>query len=158
DLVNSPGGADPHHILEDADKAVWDRRTRTFRYFGQGHLSQPKFIKYNDDTNTWTTETQPPWAFTTDFRHAYHHNAYNPFLGAQGPYYFREYNSGLLRIYNVATGVWSNSANDPDVAVQCCGALEYFPEMGRILFFGDQNGSFGMLKAYDAGANSWSQL
>ena len=146
-------------ITEYASKAAWDRRNRRFYFVGQGHLSCAKFISYDDTLDTWTSVI-PPWrgpcpAPAPFFYHSYQHNTFNPLLQK---FYARRYGTGMVDVYDVASAAWTTTPTNDSVRVQCCGALEWFPEIGRIVHFGDESGSFGALYGYQDGSSTWDQI
>jgi len=83
------------------------------------------------------------------FSHAYGHNTVDP---ATGTLYFRQ--AFTMKFFKYSNGAWTSIPTPPTQSSQCCGALEYFPEMKKLLYL---DGDWG-LWAYDPSANSWVEL
>jgi hypothetical protein len=69
-----------------------------------------------------------------------------------GDFYFRQ--AYTMKFFRFRNGAWSSIPTPPTQSSQCCGALEYFPDMKRLLFL---DGDWG-LWAYDPATNTWKQL
>ncbi len=142
-------------ITQWSDKGVWDPTRRRFYFMGAPHGGVDKFIIYSADTNTWTTGQNPCQATGTacTVTHGYEHLTVNP---ATGELYYRVYYSPLVFKFEPSTGVWSRIANLPLAApaIQCCGALEWFPDRNELIFV---DGDWGVW-AYTPGTNTWRKL
>ena len=69
-------------------------------------------------------------------------------------HYYRQYNStGIYKLTNGGSS-WSTIASVPTANFQCCGALEYFPDQGRLIFIDGDWGGW----SYNPGTNSWTHL
>ena len=154
DLLFSPRDT-THHALGWTEDMVWDPVTQQILYIGGGHEADTMFLVYSAASNTWRriTPLAPGWVRTgpgglTD--HAYDHNAIAPSVRR---FYHRQFFSSYIDIYNIDTGAWSRSQEMPNYA-QCCGALEYFPEMGGLVYL---DGS-GALYLMDVNTGSWRTL
>jgi hypothetical protein len=126
--IFEPNG--PGTILEYADDAAWDPVSRQLVMLGSAHHGDfyPKFIKYSEDTNSWTSPSYPGFFVA----HAYDHQALDPTTGI---YYHRPFNDSTIYQYNTRTGTWGGTLTIPSSSsVMCCAALEYFPEMRRLIF------------------------
>jgi hypothetical protein len=129
----------PGNILEYANNAAWDPVSRQLVMLGSAHHGDfyPKFVKYSEDTNTWTSPSYPGFVVV----HAYDHQALDPTTGI---YYHRAPGASTIYQYNTRTSTWSGTLTIPlpsGTFIPCCAALEYFPEMGRLIFInGEGNG------------------
>jgi hypothetical protein len=145
------------YITQYAEKAPWDPILKRMVFVGQVHGTcyGGRFAIYSDSNSTWSIGAWPPGvcqsgtANSPCFSHAYGHNTVDP---ATGALYFRQ--SYTMRFYKYLNSTWTSIPAPPTQSSQCCGALEYFPEMGRLLYL---DGDWG-LWAYDPSANSWSAL
>jgi hypothetical protein len=116
-------------------------------------LTCPQFISYSDASNTWASLGAPFGC--GGFYHAYEHNTVNPLLNKV---YVRHYGNAYMDKYDVATSTWSQTASTPSVGVQCCGAAEWFPDMGVIVHVGLENGTSGAVWGYTESNNSWARI
>jgi len=149
-LLDSTGG---QTITSFSSKAAWNSQTRTLYYLGQGHLTCPKLISYRDASDSWASLGAPFGC--GGFYHAYQHNTVNPLLNKL---YVRHYGQGYMDKYDVASSTWSQTASTASVGIQCCGAAEWFPDMGLVIHVGVENGSFGAVWGYNEGTNAWTRI
>ncbi len=145
------------YITQYAEKAPWDPVGKRVMFVGQthGNCYGGRFVIYGDSTNAWS---QGPWpsaicqsgtATSPCFSHAYDHNTVDP---ATGDLYYRNYSSTtFLRFRN---GSWSSLPAPAMQAVQCCGALEFFPDMSRLIFV---DGDWGVW-AFNPSSSAWTLL
>ena len=145
------------YITQYAEKAPWDPVNKRMVFVGQTHGScyAGRFVMYSDSSNSWS---QGPWpsgvcqsgtASSPCFSHAFGHNTVDT---TTGDFYFRQ--AYTMKFFRFRGGSWSSIPAPPTQSSQCCGALEYFPDMKRLLYL---DGDWG-LWAYDPSANSWKQL
>lgn len=125
----STGAVD--NVLNYADAAVWDPIKREVRFTGGGHQEAAKMIIYSEATNAWTNATPPQQTSGSQSIHGYHHNAIDP---ATGINYYRPFYS--TQVYKFSAGSWTKATALPgsDNDYACCGALNFFPEMGGLVF------------------------
>jgi chitodextrinase len=139
------------YITQYANKAVWNSITRQFQFVGSPHGSCGviNMVIYNEASNTWSIGPQPN-SFVQP-QHSYDHNTIDP---ATGTMYWRFFNS--TSFYKLTSGgsSWSNIASPNPGSVQCCGALEFFPDMARLIFI---DGDWGIW-SYNPSNNSWTHL
>jgi len=146
------GGA--YAVFWYAEDLAWDAQRQQLLFIGGGHGSDPEFLTYNELTNTWSRRKPAggiPW--DTYFSEAYDHIALIPSLGRL---YFRQpafTESDRIEIYDIPTQTWTRSPLMP-ARPACCGALEYFPELGGLVNLAGP----GPLYFYDPNANAWSTL
>src|SRR5262249_43509468 len=113
------------------------------------------FMMYSESTNTWSYGPYPPVGCQSGtptnpcFAHGYDHSTVDP---ATGDFYYRHYNS--TKVYRYRGGSWAAIAPIALSSIQCCGALEYFPDMGRLIFV---DGDWGVM-AYNPSTDSWSRV
>lgn len=152
-----PGCTSGDYITQYAEKATWDAVNKRILFVGQAHGAcyGGRFVIYGEATNTWSAGPWPAGlcqSGTVDspcFSHAYDHNAINP---SNGDLYYRSY--GSLKFYRFRNGSWTPLPAPTPSSYQCCGALEYFPELDRLIFI---DGDWGVW-AFNPNANTWKQL
>ena len=137
-----------HTVLEWSNRGYWDALRNEFHFVGQGHQSCEKHLVYTESSDSWTTATAPSFG---GIGHGYEHNAMDP---ATGDMFYRGYNSKRIRKYSASSGVWSDIPAVPTGQIQCCGAIEYFPDMQGLIFVDSWAGVW----LYEEQTNSWSQL
>jgi hypothetical protein len=143
------------YITQFADKAAWDPVGDRVLFVGSthGNCYAGRFVVYAETTNSWSVGAYPPGICQSGtstnpcFSHGYSHSTADP---SNGDFYYRHYQSG--RIYRYRGGSWSQMASLPTSSLQCCGALEFFPDLGRMIFV---DGDWGVW-SYNPGANSWT--
>lgn len=146
------GGA--YSVFWYAEDIAWDAERQQLLFVGGGHGSDPEFLTYSEASNTWTRrkpEGGIPW--DTYFSETYDHLALIPSLDTL---YFRQpafTPSDRVEIYDIPTGTWSRSPLMPQ-RPPCCGALEYFPELGGLV----QVAGPGPVYFYDPALSQWSTL
>ncbi len=151
-LETAPGAP----ITIYADSAAWDPNSRRFLYLGAPHMQPWKFILYDDLTNMWSSGPLPESCMAIPagcIGHGYDHNAINQ---AAGDFYHRPYNS--RNVYQYKGGAWSplpaiSSSVMPVVGIT--GGLQYFPELGGLVYIQGADGGVYFLKT---GTSQWSSL
>ncbi len=160
ELIDAGGG---HHILQYADKGVWDPNTCQALFTGGGHLSLTKFIGYSASENTWFQAPNPSWWCETMpddpyacATHAYGQNALNP---ATGDYWFRRFNDPAVHHTQVASPISASWDAGPELAPEASGcvatALEYFPELDGLVYV---NCAAQTVMLSDGGTGAWETL
>lgn len=153
-LVSCTGSDCADHILNYADKALWNPHTREIHFLGQGHGGRlMKHISYPEASNRWTLEAKPYWDCSPSptcysIVHGYEHSAIDP---ATGNIYARKFNSTQVFKWTRATKTWSELPPGPNPAVAV--ALEYFPELGGLLLVGG-----GEIHLYRESTRTWTPL
>ena len=148
------GDGDSYSVFWYAEDLAWEEAHRQLLYVGGGHGSDAEFLTYDEASNRWSVR-KPGGAIPWDdnFSHAYDQLALIPALGRL---YFRQpafSPSDRLEIYHIATASWSRSAPMPRLPA-CCGALEYFPELGGLVMVAGA----GPIYLYEAATDAWSTL
>jgi hypothetical protein len=160
DLIDAGGG---HNVLQYSDKGVWDPINCQGLFTGGGHLSLVKFIAYSASENTWFHAPNPSWWCETTqddpyacATHAYGANALDP---ETGDYWFRTFNSAAVHHTVAASPIsaeWDAAPELPSGPASCIAtALEYFPELGGLIYVDCTGQTVQVL--YD-GAAAWEQL
>lgn len=139
------------NIVGYADDMVWDRGSRQAYFIGGDHNDLAQFVRYTESTNTWQRLSRPAW-FPGSTMHGYNHNAINE---AAGEIYHRPFARNLVHRYNISSDTWTTltppfaSENPP-----CCDAIEYFPEMGGLVWVR----GWGDVWLFNESTDQWSQL
>jgi|CXWL01.1.fsa_nt_gi hypothetical protein len=153
ELVDSHGG---HNILEYAAKGVWSDQDKKLLFYGQGHLTDPYAITYVEATNTWLKTS----ISASGYRHSYSSNAINPSLGR---WYYKEY-SVCDRIRRFSIGSLSEasvSAVNNFGNNTCYSGIEFFPELGQVIFASLESGAnWGVMGFTDSptSAGTWERF
>jgi hypothetical protein len=141
-------GMDGSHIFQYCDGMTWDPVSEQLLFVGNPHNpydAPGKFICYAAATNAWRVE---PKNFSV-FWHAYDHNAINP---TRREFYHR-HNDNVFR-YKIDSKSWGQLPNLPNGST-CCGALEWFPEIDRLVFVGGRETS-GSIALFNFSTNQWT--
>lgn len=139
------------YITQYANKAVWNPIARQFQFVGapHGNCGIIKTVIYNESANSWSVGPQP--SSIVQPQHSYDHNTIDPLTGTM---YWRGFDSFSFYKMSSAAASWSSIASPPMSSRQCCGALEFFPNMGRLIFI---DGDWGIW-SYNPASNSWLHL
>lgn len=131
DLLNTSTGS----TLAYLDKGKWDPFLRRAFFIGQGaSKGDQKFIQYDEASNRWSQLPDPYWEGGNG--HGYQHNTINP---ATGDLYYRKFNTTNFYRLDRASGQWSQLPAPSINYVGVAGGLEYFPEMGGLVFVSCMN-------------------
>jgi len=157
-IIVPPGGSGS--ILEYTDEALRNPVTKKIYIIGcarsdggdyscaSSDSSDSRWIEYDEASNSWKTMGGTPFSIT---HHAYDHAALDP---ATGDYYYRVESS--RSVWRYSAGVWSRLPDMPAPG-PCCGALEYFPDLGGLVFADPLNGG-GQFYLYRPGGSGWQTL
>jgi len=151
-------------IFPYACGGVWDPASLSFYFVGSDHqhsTGYPKFIKYSAASNAWSVMSQPSWfpSLTANAMHGYDGNA----IDAQhGVLYFARYccNSTFYK-YTISTSTWTQlpDCGSLQYSYQNCGGLEYFPELGGLVFCsGMPTAGSGAVYFFNTTTNAWSKI
>ena len=122
----------PGNILEFTDKATWDSIEKEVYIIGTRRPYKPwdqGFSKYLEASNSWVILDQPPFGFGP---HGYEHNAMD--VVGRKFYQTRVDNAREVWSMDMDTGVWQQIPDAPIQAGQFA-ALDYFPELERLVYF-----------------------
>jgi len=112
-------------------------------------MRQARHIVYSEATNRWTVEPLPSWAGGAyGIAHGYEHSAIDP---TTGNIYLRLFNSTAIYRWSRQTKVWTALPAGPNTAV--AAAIEYFPEMGGLVYVGG-----GEVHFFSETQGRWSRL
>lgn len=162
-LTNSGGSSG--NIFGYAEEFKWDPTTRRLIYIGMDHgqAEGERFVAYGEDDNSWSVLPTEPWmAYSGTPSHAYDHHAIDV---TRRFFYFRyPYAGRSVYRYELDSGNWTQLADNPllDYA-QCCGAIDYFPELDGIVWvqageFAIPEGAAGGVFLYTEQSGSWTRL
>ncbi|MEZ4222562.1 MAG: MYXO-CTERM sorting domain-containing protein [Polyangiaceae bacterium] len=146
-----------------SDSVKWDPATGQLFYIGMDHneADGERFIIYSEAGNTWTVQPQPAFAAGSgpgDVNHEYDHTAIDS--GRRYFYYRYGYSSRSVYRYHIDQKVWTQLPdNDVLEYSQCCGALEFFPELDGIVWVqaGETIG-YGGIFLFTEASNQWVRL
>lgn len=158
------GGAGGN-ALGFSDSLKWDPATKQLFYIGMDHneVDGIRFIVYREADNTFEVLPQPAFAASSGVNavhHEYDHTALDPY-GRH--FWFRfGFNSRTVYQYEIDQQTWSPLADNAELQYeQCCGGIDWFPEMGGLVWVngtevaGDPE-HFGGVFAFTNGA--WSRV
>jgi len=159
-ILVPPGGSGS--ILEYTDEAQRNPVTKKIYIIGCARSSDgsaqyacstsdspdSRWVEYDEASNSWRTLPAAPFSIA---HHGYDHAALDP---ASGDYFFRVESSST--VWRYSGGNWSRLPDMPS-AGPCCGALEYFPDLGGLVFADPLNGG-GQFYLYRPGSSSWQTL
>jgi hypothetical protein len=154
------------NILEYNNRGAWDPTNKRGYFCGASHHGS--FINgcvyYNESTNSFI-DIGLPAGFCTDqtgcepngsegkiIPHGYDHSAFD---SLRGEFYQRIGD----RLYKYSSGRWSSTATLPGDCQYVTGdaeALEYFPELDRLIFLSGYCNYPANNALYDPSTNSWS--
>lgn len=128
-------------------------RVDNYAYFiGSDHGALARFVRLDLATGAWTQLPNAPWmptpaSYNNGMLHGYHHIA-----GGNGVLYARK--QGTLARYTIATGVWDALPNLPNWQPYSYDALEYFPELGGVVWAT----GYGDIWLWVEAESKWRQL
>ncbi len=136
----------------------WDPATRRLLFVGADHnqVGGERFVSYTDSTNSWQILPQPPGMGA--FSHGYDHGALDP---VNRFFYFRyPYLGRTFYRYQMDTGVWTQVATNNIIEYeQCCGGLDYFPEMNGVIWAqGGETPCCGGVFLLDNATGQWRRI
>ncbi|MGH8729710.1 MAG: hypothetical protein ACREV9_16480 [Burkholderiales bacterium] len=151
-LLETPGS----FITAFSDDAVWNPQRNELYFLGAGHgeRDQTRFIKYSVADNAWSTIPLP--SSLESIGHSYDHNAIDP---ATGAFYHRVYHTREVHKYDTSRQSWSVLPQWPSgYYVSITGGLEYFPEMGGLVYIngGAKNDNSGYALFFKD--NAWREM
>lgn len=160
--LGQTGGASGF-IFGYTDKAVWDAQTRRLYYLGSDHNpspATPRFVQYDDTSNTWSVLPAPSWFPTVvgTAMHGYHHTAIDV---AGRRLWHRPYNNFQLKQYNLDSGAWSNLPTLSTEYSAVATGMDFAPWLGTqgwLLHHQTESGTQGSIYRYDPAANNWSRI
>ncbi len=160
--VLNQSGTDGNIIPYAAD-AAWDPNSRKLLYVGNDHIDSvvsqaDRFVLYNADTNSWQNMSPPPWSAPGVTDHGYYQHGINTATGLM--YRRGGKSSNVFYTYNIANNTWTALPpnNLIDNSAACCAGVDYFPELGGLVFAqgGDVGG--GRLFLFNETAQRWSTI
>lgn len=142
-------------IIGFCSQAAWDTRRKKMFLASNSHSAAEngKILIWDDATSTITEGAHPTtFGLVAAINHCYNHIAVNPDLGKV---YLRRYDASggfaLLNAYDIAGNTWA-TASSTLPASNITGALNYFPEMGKLVHFG----AGGAFTSWQVGDANWS--
>jgi hypothetical protein len=143
-------------LTEYSDEAQWDPVGQKLYIMGTARgacacygTNNQKWVTYDEATNAWTAMPRPSfyWGF-----HGYDHAALDP---VRRHYYIRSVASREVHRYDITAAQWSSIPDMPTSYQACCSALEYFPEIDRVVFSYPVENEFHL---YNPATNTWSSV
>lgn len=117
-----------HHALQYQESMKWDPQRGELHFVGSGHLEPYLHIVYSEATNSWSERPTPSYWGTS---HGYDHMAIDP-VGRR--FFFRQFNSGRLEIYDLDNRTWSRSSTNSSGGWSVAGGLAWVPNAAGALF------------------------
>lgn len=153
-------------IFEYADGAAWNPVARALMFIGTPHPGCPKFVKYDEQTNSWSTLPLPPESMVGDYdvcssgqgpgnliSHAYDHNAVDP---VTGDFYHHFYNTARFIRFSQSSQTWNEL---PQMCSGCgyqiTGVVDFFTERNSLFYL---NSGFNNVYRWDKATNTWSEF
>jgi hypothetical protein len=137
------------YIMGYADDMNWDPVSRQAFFIGGDHNDLAQFARYTESSNSWA-RLDRDWIGGGN-QHGYNHQAINI---AAGDIYYRPFNGGSrIYKYNIGTGTLSTLPNAP-VSNACCDAIEYFPELGGLVWVQ----GYGDIWLFRESTDEWTKL
>ena len=134
------------------DDIVWDPVTRQLFFAGGDHAALPQFDRYTESTNLWQEMPRPTW-MPSSTMHGYDHSAIDP---QRRFFYHRPFADNRVHRYNIDTGSWTQLPAPPaGIGESCCDALEYFPELGGLVW---NHYGYSTILLYREATASWINL
>jgi hypothetical protein len=134
-------------IFGYTDGGAYDPISEQWLFVGGDHAGPPRFVTYSAKTNAWRIESKPSF-LGSGTCHGYDHSAIDP---DRGIFYTRLFGGDNIYKYNIASKSWSTVTSGANDA--CCTGMEYFPEMGGLVYATD-----GRIRFYDISSGQWSVL
>lgn len=132
-----------YNLMEYADTACWDPKSKQFLFFGGSHYkTTARFVAYSAKTNSWRIIPHP--FATGQSWHAYDMNAIDPI---RGEFYIGEHR------YRIADGKWSTLPAHGQNFGRGHTAVEYFPELDGLLFIAN-----GQVLLFERKSKQWRTL
>jgi hypothetical protein len=134
------------------DDIVWDPVTRQLFFAGGDHAALPQFDRYTESTNQWQEMPRPGW-MPSSTMHGYDHSAIDP---QRRFFYHRPFADNSVHRFNIDTGAWSQVPAPPSgIGTSCCDALEYFPELGGLVWI---HFGYSTVLLFREGTGTWTTL
>lgn len=139
-----------------ATKFAFDPATRRFLFIDGDHDAQDHFFVYDEFDDAWTEGPPLPWTVAEGAAiHGYEHNVFVPELGA---FFFRKHRGMELMRWNGGSD-WSEIPLSPGLGyASAASGIAWFPELGRIVVFQNENGSNGALLGIDPATGAQTTL
>lgn len=131
-----------------ATKLAFDPATKNMYFIGDDHNAPLHFFKYDEAANAWSEGPALPWSVSEGSAdHGYEHTIFVP---APVSTLFRRRHRGM-ELWRWGGGTsWSNFSLQPGLSYAAAATgVEWFPELGKIIVFQDENGSSGAIVGYD---------
>lgn len=152
------------NLMTYAEELSWDPARGVAYFVGGDHQTDmrqdnaARFVRYVEATNTWEIMPRPAW-LPYNANHEYDHSAINP---SNGDFFHRRTFYPCVFRYTPSSGNWAflplpngqtPATCDSSLYDDCCEALEYYPEMGGLLWVR----TYGKLYLYAEDAAKWRQ-
>src|SRR5262249_34834276 len=131
-------------------------------YVGQDHGEPDQtqaFVSYSEATNSWSTLPSTSWMHVGSTpSHGYDHMALDP---VHRYFYVRSPYMGTTTYkYQIDNQTWTPIASNNLMSyVQCCGGLDYFPEMNGVIWVqGGEVGNTGGVFLLSDSTGQWSRV
>jgi len=161
-LWNGGGAPNSSSIFEYGWRMCWDSQQKRALWYGGDDngsgTNNPKFVMYQESTNTWSQLPNPFFRFTNSPMHSYGHNAIDV-PGRRLYYHTMGYNSTVFYSIDLdnINGAWTARAdiNNSTWAVEGAVSFAEFPARGRVVLASCDDPSYN-IREYNPTANTWN--
>ncbi len=131
-----------------ATKLAFDPATKKMYFIGDDHNAPLHFFIYDETTNAWSEGPALPWSVSEGSAdHGYEHTVYVP--APVSSLYRRRHRGMELWRWGGDTS-WSSFSLKPGLNYgSAASGIEWFPDVGKIVVFQDENGIYGAIVGYD---------
>jgi hypothetical protein len=152
-VLNLPSGASDNATTWST-KGMWNPVTKEYVFVGGAHCgsgasgcpSNMVTVSYNDTTGNWST-------VSAEGTHTYQGATLNTSAGSNNNVYFRPFNDNNVQVFSLASHSWSGSiASVPSIGLDCCLAMEYFPDRNSLITIDNDWGIY----EYSFASGNWS--
>ena len=153
-----------HSVFEFTNEIAWDSAARRAYFLGTSDPNNTsgdaKFIRFDDDSNTWSTLSYPAFGNDGSPMHAYDHHAVDPVSRRMWYTPFAVNGRRELFEYSLTSGTWTERQGPTSANyVEDASAIAWFPDRNRLILWGVVNtGIRDDVWEYNPATNTWASL